>query len=325
MQTLSSELREAGPWAVKTRALVKRFGRTTALAGVDLTVPEGSVYVLVGANGAGKTTTLKVLLDLVVADGGTASVLGLDTRADGGRVRTQIGYVPERDETAYGWMRVGALMRYHAGYYPTWDAAYAEELSRLFDLRPDSKLGQLSKGQQRRVHLLLAMAHRPPLLVMDEPTDGLDPVVREQALSALAGHLARFPTTILLSTHQVHEAERLGDHLGVMRAGRIEAQLSRETLHRCLRRYQIEVPDAWTGVAALEDAVIRRSGSRRELEWTIWGEEAEVAERLRGAGATLRHIDALTLADAAHALLARHAVADPPEVMQPRETVSAGA
>lgn len=324
MEKLPRELTAPGPLAVATRSLVKRFGRTTALAGVDLAVPEGSVYVLVGRNGVGKTTTINVLLDLVVADSGTAEVLGLDTRAEGARVRAQVGYVPERHDVGYGWLRVGALMRYHAAYYPAWNAAYADELSRLFDIRPEAKFGKLSKGQQRRVQLLLALAHRPPVLVMDEPTDGLDPVMRDQALSALAGHLARFPTTILVSTHQVHEAERLGDHLGVMRAGRIEAQFSRETLRRVLHKYHIEVPDGWAGVPAMADVVIRRNGSGREVAWTIWGDEAEVVERLRGAGATIRQIEPLTLEDAALSLLARHATSDGPEGSETLQPIAAG-
>lgn len=324
MDRLPTELTARGPLAVATRSLVKRFGRTTALAGVDLTVPEGAVYVLVGPNGVGKTTTLRVLLDLVVADSGVAEVLGLDTRAEGARVRAQVGYVPEREDSAYGWMQVGALLRYHAAYYPAWDAAYADELSRLFDVPLDSRFGALSKGHQRRVQLLLALAHHPPVLVMDEPTDGLDPVMRDQALSALASHLARFPTTILMSTHQVHEAEGLGDHLGVMRAGRIEAQLTRETLSRYLRTYHLQVPEGWAGVPALADAVIRRNGSHREVAWTVWGDEPEVAERLRTAGATIRRIEPLTLEGAALALLARQARADAAEASDMRVATGAG-
>lgn len=305
MMSLPTELTTGGPLAIATRSLVKRFGPKTALAGVDLTVPEGAVYVLVGRNGVGKTTTINVLLDLVVADSGTAAVLGLDTRADGARVRAQLGYVPERQDPAYGWMRVGTLMRYHAGYYPAWDTAYAGELSRMFDIRPDVRFAKLSKGQQRRVQLLLALAHRPPVLVMDEPTDGLDPVMRDQVLSALAAHLARFPTTILVSTHLVNEAERLGDHLGLMSDGRIDGQFSRETLRRQLREYHIGVPDGWAGAPAMSDVVIRRNGSDREVAWTIWGDETEVVERLRKTGATVRQIEPLKLEDAALALLAR--------------------
>lgn len=305
--TIPMDLAASGPMAVTTRRLVKRFGRTTALAGLDLTVPEGSVYVLVGRNGVGKTTTIGILLDLVVADAGTAAIFGMDTRRDGARARARVGYVPERHDVPYHWMRVGTLMRYHAGYYPAWDAGYAGELSRTFGIRADARYGRLSKGQKRSVQLVLALAHHPPLLLMDEPTDGLDPVMRDQALSVIAGHMARFPTTILVSTHQIHEIERLGDHLGLARGGRIEAQVSRDTLRRRLRSYHIDVPDGWKGVPALADVVIRRNGSGRDVAWTIWGEEAEVCAQLREAGATIRQVEPLTLEEAALALLAYEA------------------
>lgn len=306
--------------AVRARSLVKRFGGATALAGVDLDVPEGAVYVLVGRNGVGKSTTLNVLLDLVVADSGAAEVFGLDTHADGARVRAHVGYIPERHDVPYHWMRVGPLMRYHAAYYPAWDAAYAGELARMFNIRPDARYGKLSKGQKRSVQLVLALAHRPPLLVMDEPTDGLDPVRRDETLSTIAAHIAQFPTTILVSTHQVHEIERLGDHLGLGRAGRIEAQFSRDALRRQLQRYRIEVPAGWSGVPAMDDVVIRRNGGGRELAWTIWGEESSVTARLQSAGASVRQVEPLTLADAALALLARDTASGglaPPGTVEP--------
>lgn len=324
MDKLPTDLTATGPLAVATRSLVKNFGRKTALAGVDLTVPGGAVYVLVGRNGVGKTTTINVLMDLVVADAGTAEVLGLDTGGEGSRVRAQVGYVPERHDVGYGWLRVGALMRYHAAYYPEWDEAYAGELARLFDVRMEAKFGKLSKGEKRRVQLLLALAHHPPVLLMDEPTDGLDPVMRDQALSALAGHLARFPTTILVSTHQVHEAERLADHLGVMRAGRIEAQFSREALRRYLREYRIEAPRGWAGVPEMADVVIRRNGSGREVAWAIWGDEGDVVARLAQAGAEVRHVEPLKLEDAAVALLARDVTSDGPRGSDTPQTAPAG-
>lgn len=303
--TLPTTLSDAGPLALSTHALVKRYGRTTALAGIDLTVPEGSVYVLVGPNGAGKTTTLAILLDIVVADSGTASVMGLDTRTQGARVRAQIGYVPERGDHVYGWMQVGALMKYHAAYYPSWNDDYAAELVQLFELRPEKKLKTLSKGQQRRVQLLLALAHCPPLLVLDEPTDGLDPVMRAETMSALASHMARFPTTMFISTHQVHEVERFADHLAVMRNGRLELQVSRETLRRNLLEYTMAVPDGWTTPDALHDAVVRRNGAGREIAYAIWGEESDIAGRLTAAGALVRDAAPLTLEEAALALLGR--------------------
>lgn len=303
MTPISRQL--AGPHAIVTRSLEKRFGRRQVLAGVDLTVPEGSVYVLVGPNGVGKTTTLSVLLDIVAADAGTAEVLGLDASAEPARVRAQVGWVPERPDALYGWLRVGELVRYHAGFYPAWDEGYAAELARLFAIDVEAKISRLSKGEQRRVQLLLALAHKPPVLLLDEPTDGLDPVMRERVLAALATHMARFSTTVLLLTHHVNETERLGDHLGVMRSGRIEVQLDRDTLRRRLRAYHLQVPDGWPGAPALSDAVVARSGASRELSWTIWGDEPEVTERLHASGATVRRVQPLSFEDAALAFLSK--------------------
>jgi ABC-2 type transport system ATP-binding protein len=296
---------EGGPLAVATHDLHKSYGGQAALDGVELQVPEGSVYVLVGPNGAGKTTLLKTLLDLVRADRGRAEVLGLDPRADGPRVRGRIGYVPERHDWGFGWMRVGRLLRHHAVYHPSWDEAYAARLARAFELRLDQRYGRLSKGQARRVQLLMALAHRPSLLLLDEPTDGLDPVMRDETLGLLADHLAATPTTVLVSTHLVHEIETMADHFGALRGGRLHAQLPVEALHRGLRRYRAEVPEGWQGVATLNGAVVRRAGSGREIQWTVWGEESEIVGHLSRAGATVRAAAPLTLADAAIALLSR--------------------
>lgn len=294
-----------GPFAVATQALSKRFGRDTALNGVDLQVPEGAVYVLVGPNGAGKTTTLRTLLDLVRADSGVAEVFGMNPRANGPAIRAQVGYVPERHDWGYGWMRVGRLLEHHATYFPTWDREYADQLARAFDLRLDRKFGKLSKGQARRVQLAMALAHRPRLLILDEPTDGLDPVMRDETLGLLVEHISETPTTVLISTHLVHEVDRLADHLGVMRDGKLTAQLRRDELHRMLRRYRADVPDGFSEVPGLNGTVVRRSGIGREIQWSVWGEEAEVTRHLANAGATVRDAAPLTLEDAAIALLSR--------------------
>jgi ABC-2 type transport system ATP-binding protein len=294
-----------GPFAVVTHGLTKRYGKVEALRGVDLQVPEGAVYVLVGPNGAGKSTTLKLLLDLLSADAGSAEVFGLDPHRDGPRVRAGIGYVPERHDWSYGWMPVGRLLEHHSVYYPAWDAEYAARLVRFFDLRLDVPFGKLSKGQARRVQLTTALAHRPPLLLLDEPTDGLDPVMRDEALGMLAEHLAETPTTMLISTHLVHEVDRLADHLGAMREGRLAAQLPRAELHRHLRRYRADVPEGWGGVPGLNGTVLRSSGVGREIQWSIWGDEREIVARLNQAGAKVRDVAPLTLEDATLALLSR--------------------
>jgi ABC-2 type transport system ATP-binding protein len=301
---LPTRLPASSPFTAETRAVAKRYGREFALLGVDLQVPEGAVYVLVGPNGAGKTTTMKLLLGLIAPDGGEVEVLGLDPRRDGPLVRANIGYVPERGDWGYGYMRVGRMLEHHAAYFPAWDWQYAAKLANDFGLDLAKPMGKLSKGLSRRVHLLMALAHRPPLLLLDEPTDGLDPVMRDETVGILAQHVADTGCTVLISTHVVHEVDRLADHLGVMRGGRLTAQLPREVLHRMLRRYRADVPAEWSGAPGLA-GVVKRGGVGREIQWSVWGDEGEVARRLAESGATVRDAAPLTLEDAAVALLSQ--------------------
>jgi ABC-2 type transport system ATP-binding protein len=285
--------------AISTDGLTKYYGDEGALKGVCLQVPEGSVYVLVGPNGAGKSTAFKILLDLVRPDSGEVRVFGRDPRSEGPTVRAQIGYVPERADWGYGWMSVGRLLRHHRTFFPNWDDEYAAELARAFDLKENRRFGTLSKGQMRRVQLVLALAHRPRLLLLDEPSDGLDPVMLQETLGMIAAHLSETTTTTLISTHRVHEVERLADYLGVIRSGRLIAQTPRDLLHRSLRRYRAEVPDSWEPPAPLSTAVVRRSGFGRELHLVVWGEETEVIAALATTGAVVRDVSALSLEEAA--------------------------
>ena len=301
--TIPTELSVAEP-AVETRGLSKRFGRRVALEGMDMMVPRGAVYVLVGPNGAGKTTTLRILLDLVRADAGTARVLGQDTVADGATVRAWSGYLPERQDAGYGWMKVRQLIDHHARFRDGWDDAYAVALMDRLEVRDHTKFGKLSKGEARRVQLVMALAHRPSLLLLDEPTDGLDPVMRDEALALLSEHVAETGATLVISTHLVYEVEGLGDHLGVLKDGGLRAQLDRETLRRRLRRYTIETSEDWEGGAELTERIVRRAGRGRELAWTIWGDQEEIVGRLKAGGAVVRDVDPLTLEEAAVALLA---------------------
>jgi ABC-2 type transport system ATP-binding protein len=151
-------------------------------------------------------------------------------------------------------MTCGRLLQHVAAYYPSWDHAYADHLTRALDLRLQRKVGGLSKGEARRLQLVLALAHRPALLLLDEPTDGLDPLVRKRVLAMLAEHLSDTPTTVMISTHHVYEMETLADHVGVLRDGRLVAQLGRDDLKRTVRRYRIEVPEGWEAPSGLRVA-----------------------------------------------------------------------
>jgi ABC-2 type transport system ATP-binding protein len=293
----------AGGYAVATHGLSKRYGRESALEQVELRVPDGAVYVLVGVNGAGKSTLFKVLMNLERPDAGTAEVFGLDTARDGPQVRAQVGYVPERQDTPYRAMTCARLLRHAAAFYPEWDHAYAGHLVRALGVRPERRAGALSKGETRRLQLVLALAYRPPLLLLDEPTDGLDPVVRRRALALLAEHLADAPTTVVISTHHLNELESLADHVGVLRDGRLVAQMPREELQRTVRSYQLEVPAGWEAPQELQAAGLRRSSAGRDVRCTLVGEERVVARRLAADGARVRQVSTLALEDAALAFL----------------------
>ena len=290
-------------YAVTTHRLSKRYGRESALERVDLRVPEGAVYVLVGVNGAGKSTLFKVLMNLERPDAGSAEVFGLDTGEDGPEVRAQVGYVPERQEAPHRSMTCARLLQHAAAFYPEWDHAYTNHLTRALGVRPERRVGALSKGETRRLQLVLALAYRPPLLLLDEPTEGLDPVVRRRALTLLAEHLADSPTTVLISTHHIDELDTLADHVGVLREGRLVAQMPREELQRTVRSYQLEVPDGWEAPAELQPTGVQRSSAGRDVRCTLVGEEREVARRLTAAGARVRQVTRLALEDAALAFL----------------------
>ena len=292
------------PAAARTRGLHKRFGSRRALDGLEMTVPEGSVYVLVGPNGAGKTTTLRALLDLTVVDEGAAEVFGLPCVERGAEVRARIGYVPDSQDFPYVELSVDALLAHHAAYFPSWDEGYAAELKSKMAIDGRQRYGGLSKGEARRVQLVQALAHRPPLLLMDEPTDGLDPLAQDRFQALLADHLADTPTTVLISTHRVHEVEGLGDCLGVLRDGRLVAQVERERLERRLLRVRAEVPEGWSATPDLMASVVRRGGRGREIAWTVWSETEEPDAPFTAAGATVRQVERLNLEEATRALLA---------------------
>jgi ABC-2 type transport system ATP-binding protein len=219
--------------------LSRRFGPKVVLNDISLYVPRGSVFGLVGENGAGKTTLIKHILGLLRAESGTVRVFGLDPVADPVAVLGRIGYLSEQPDLP-GWMRVDELLRYTQAFYPGWDMAYAERLRAQFGLDPAQRLKTLSKGQMAKAGLLAAQAHRPDLLLLDEPSSGLDPLVRRDILEAVIRTVAEEGRTVFFSSHLLEEIERVSDHIAMVHQGRmvlygaldeIKAQHRRFTLH----------------------------------------------------------------------------------------------
>ncbi len=206
------------PQAIHTEQLTKRFGRITAVDCVNLDVPKGALYALVGQNGAGKTTTIKVLMNLIPVTQGFATVLGTDSRNIRGKSYTQIGYVSENQEIPE-WMKVGSLLEYLRDFYPTWDSALEQSLVKQFDLQLDRKIKTLSRGMKMKLALATALAFHPRLIVLDEPFGGLDPLVRDQLIESLLERAAE--STVFISSHDLAEIESFSSHVGYLESGKL--------------------------------------------------------------------------------------------------------
>src|SRR5688572_20908828 len=205
---------------IEIREVSRRFGKKEALSDVSLSVPRGCVFGLVGENGAGKTTLIKHVLGLLKAQVGVVRVFDRDPVEDPVGVLGRIGCLSE-DRDLPDWMRVDELLRYMQAFYPTWDESYAEDLRRQFELEPRQKVGTLSRGQRARAGLVTALAHRPDLLVLDEPSSGLDPVVRQDILGAIVRTVAEEGRTVLFSSHLLDEVERVADRVALVHDGRL--------------------------------------------------------------------------------------------------------
>ena len=205
---------------IEIDSVSRRFDQKLALDGVSLRVQRGAILGLVGANGAGKTTLIKHILGLLRAERGSVRVFGSDPVADPVGVLGRIGYLSETRDLP-GWMRIDELLRYSQAFHPRWDVDYAETLRKQFGLEPLARVRNLSRGETARAALLIALAHRPELLVLDEPSSGLDPIVRRDILEAIIHTISEEGRTVLFSSHLLDEVERVSDHLAMMVEGKL--------------------------------------------------------------------------------------------------------
>jgi ABC-2 type transport system ATP-binding protein len=260
--------------AIRTQNLVKNFRKVEALRGLNLDVPEGAIYALVGPNGAGKTTAIKVLMNIFGATRGRAEVLGIDSTRLRGRLFSEIGYVSENQELP-GWMRVDAFLTFLRPFYPAWDHELESELVRQFDLPPDRKLRDLSRGMRMKAALAGSLAYHPKLIVLDEPFTGLDPLVRDELIQGLLGRAEE--STILISSHDLGEVETFASHVGYLERG--ELRFSEELTALADRFREVELtfttppalpktaPENWLQLSS-SAAVVRFIETRFEPEKT---------------------------------------------------------
>jgi ABC-2 type transport system ATP-binding protein len=268
--------------------LSRRFGTNAALQDVSLAVSRGCVFGLVGENGAGKSTLLKHLLGLWRAETGDVRVFGKDPVSDPVSVLGRIGYLSEQPDLP-GWMRVVELLRYTQAFYPRWDARYADQLRERFGLDPDARIRTLSKGQHARLGLIAAEAHRPDLLILDEPSSGLDPLVRRDILEAIIRTVTDEGRTVIFSSHLLDEVERVSDHLAMLHQGALRFCAPLDEIKARHRRISLHFDRPQAGPPHLPGA-IRVDGAGRE--WTVICDAARIH-----AGAMAQHAGATLVED----------------------------
>jgi len=253
------------PRVVVTSHLTRRFDSKTALEDVSLNVPRGSVFGLVGENGAGKSTLIKHILGLWRAQSGEVRVFGLDPVREPVSVLARIGYLSEQPELPE-WMTVGEFIRYTGAFYPSWDPEYAEQLRQQFGLDLQKRVRVLSKGQRAKLGLLAAQAHRPELLLLDEPSSGLDPIVRNDILAAVIRTVADEGRTVFFSSHLLDEIERVADHIAMLHQGKLVLCAPLDEIKMQYRRLLLHFDAPQIKPPAIPGAVTVNGSGR---EWSI--------------------------------------------------------
>jgi ABC-2 type transport system ATP-binding protein len=277
--------------AIETRDLVKRYGSVGAVDGLSLSVPRGAVYALVGRNGSGKTTTIRMLLDLSLPDAGTARVLGMECHAERVKVLERVGYVSDRPLLG-GWTGE-QLVRFNRGFYPRWSDELVARYVRVFDIPMKQRFRNLSRGNQTKMWLMLALAQQPELLILDEPTAGLDPVVTDQLLRVLVEDVAAEGRTVFMSSHHLSEIERIADWVGMIDKGKLLLEAPMEELRARFRRIQVAgVAEMAMPVAAMR---VRRSGA--STEYVVRDGAEEFVDALERGGATVIQSSPMNLSE----------------------------
>lgn len=242
---------------IRAENVWKKFGRHQALRGLSLSVPEGSAYALIGANGAGKTTTIRILMNILEADRGTATVLGVDSRRLSPCELAQIGYVSENQEMPVS-LTVGDYLDYLRPFYTGWDRALEASIVRHLALPLERRIGHLSHGMRMKMALACALPFRPRLLILDEPLSGLDPLVRDEFMESLLPQADEM--TVLISSHELSEIEGMATHVAYLDEEKLLFEESMSDLSARFRQVHVtldreaatpsHVPAEWLNVRA---------------------------------------------------------------------------
>jgi ABC-2 type transport system ATP-binding protein len=281
--------------AIEVQNLVRRFGRTDAVNGLNLHVAPGRCYGFFGRNGAGKTTTIKCLLNLLRPSSGTARIFGLDPRAHEVEVKSRIAYVPDA-VAFYPWMTVRQTLDYFASFRRRWNDGIEAGLMTQFQLDPGQKTSHLSKGQRTQLALISAICPEPELLILDEPTSGLDPIVRREFIQTVIGAYQEGDPgrrTVFVSTHLISEFEGLIDEFTIVDRGREVLTLESDAARERYKKIYARFPSTLGSLDVAASQVLRKTG--REIEIIVNGDSDRVIERLRANAPEAVTVESLTL------------------------------
>ncbi|MDD2706917.1 MAG: ABC transporter ATP-binding protein [Verrucomicrobiae bacterium] len=230
---------------IETENLTCRFGKKEVIRGLTMKVPEGSIFAFLGPNGAGKTTTIKMLMNILSPSAGWATVLGADSRRLSPTELARIGYVSENQQLPE-WMTIEQLVNFCRPMYPGWDAEFAGRLSQQFNLPLREKIANLSRGMKIKTALLVSLAYRPTLLILDEPFSGLDALVRDEFIRGVLELTAQENWTVFISSHDLDEVERLADWVGMIHEGQLKRCESMASLQERFRQIQVAIAENQT-------------------------------------------------------------------------------
>jgi ABC-2 type transport system ATP-binding protein len=247
---------------IEATRLTYRYGSHTALDLLEVAVPQGALYALLGPNGSGKTTLMQILMGLRRPTSGQVSIMGVDTGALSLEQRARVGYIAE-GQSLPGWMRLEQVEAYLAPLYPTWDFGLARDLRERFALDPSRKIKTFSRGEHMKAALLSALAPRPRLLVMDEPFTGMDALVKDELVRGLLESAGSEGWTVLVASHDIGELELLADWVGFLARGRMQVSEPMESLKQRMRHVEIVsdgIADLSLGGASV--LAVERAGTR---------------------------------------------------------------
>lgn len=252
---------------IEVEGLAMHFRGCQALRNVDLAIPRGSVFALLGENGAGKTTLIRILTGFQRPTSGSVRILGLDPLKDALAIRRRIGYVSDTP-ALYQWMRIDEIGSFASAFYPEGFLDNYHDLITRYELPANRKIKHLSKGQRAKVALALAVSHDPELLILDEPTSGLDPLVRRAFLESMVERAAR-GRTVLLSSHQISEIERVADRMAIIHDGHVRLQGTLSDMRNDVVELTFSVTDPLAVLPVVERnvEVLSEQKSGRQVRW----------------------------------------------------------